>query len=94
MRVVLVGSASRRHGSARCCPTTLEVVAEVATVSEARRIQDVDGYLVHAAHDETTMARRTSDATRARGAGALADGLSNKAIAARLGSATRRSSFI
>ena len=67
-------------------PEALEVVAEADTLTEARRLGDVDGYLVAAAttsQDETVVEPLTSRELEVLAP--LADGLSNKAIAARLG---------
>ena len=56
MRVVIVGPAARRSRLRRELPERLEVVGEADTLAEARRLGDVDGYLVAAApahQDET-----------------------------------------
>ena len=70
----------------RLLPDDMEVVAEVATMAEARRMRHVDGYLVvpQTASDadqpvEPLTARELEVLAH------LADGLSNKAIAVRLG---------
>ena len=86
MRVVIVGPAARRSRLRRELPEPLEVVAEADTLAEARRLGAVDGYLVAAAppyQDETVVEPMTSRELEVLAA--LADGLSNKAIAARLG---------
>ena len=61
-------------------------MGEADTLAEARRLGDVDAYLVAAApahQDETVVEPMTSRELEVLAA--LADGLSNKAIAARLG---------
>jgi DNA-binding NarL/FixJ family response regulator len=86
MRVVIVGPAARRARLRVRLPERLEVVAEADTLAEARRLGEVDGYLVTAApphQDETVVEPMTSRELEVLAA--LADGLSNKAIAARLG---------
>ena len=86
MKVVLVGPAARRARLRRGLPEPLEIVAEADTLAEARRLGDVDGYLVAAApspQDETVAEPLTSREVDVLTA--LADGLSNKAIAVRLG---------
>ena len=85
MRVVLVGPSSLRARVRVRLPEQLEVVAEADTLAEARRLGDVDGYLVGAPspQDETVVEPLTSRELEVLAA--LADGLSNKAIAARLG---------
>jgi two-component system, NarL family, response regulator YdfI len=86
MRVVIVGSVTRRTRLRGRLPEDFEVVAEVTTMSEARRVAGVDVYLVipvaEVVHDGPV------DPLTARELEVLAhltDGLSNKAIAARLG---------
>jgi DNA-binding NarL/FixJ family response regulator len=67
-------------------PEALEVVAEADTLTEARRLGDVDGYLVVAAttsQDGPVVEPFTPRELEVLAA--LAGGLSNKAIAARLG---------
>ena len=86
MRVVIVGPAARRSRLRRELPGQLDVVAEADTLAEARRLGNVDGYLVAAApspQDEAAVEPLTSREVDV--VTALADGLSNKAIAARLG---------
>ena len=86
MRVVIVGPFARRSRLRRELPEQLEVVAEADTLAEARRLGEVDGYLVAAApphQDEAVVEPVTSREIEVLTA--LADGLSNKAIAARLG---------
>lgn len=86
MRVVLVGPEARRARLRALLTDDLEVVAEVATVSDARRVRDVDAYLLAASSsgaEEPLVEPLT--ARELEVLDALADGLSNKAIAARLG---------
>ena len=85
MRVVLVGPSHLRTRLRIRLPEPLEVVAEADTLAEARRLGDVDGYLVAAAtpQDETVVEPLTGRELDVLTA--LADGLSNKAIAGRLG---------
>lgn len=87
MRVVIVGTAARRERLRRGLPEGLDVVGEAETLSDARRVFDVDAYIVAAALPrdvdlapvEPLTSREVDVLT------ALADGLSNKAIAGRLG---------
>ena len=86
MKVVLVGPSPLRARLRLRLPEPLDVVGEADTLAEARRLGDVDGYLVAAApphQDETVVEPMTSRELAVLAA--LADGLSNKAIAARLG---------
>jgi ATP/maltotriose-dependent transcriptional regulator MalT len=86
MRVVLVGPAARRARLRALLTDDLEVVGEAATVADARHIGDVDGYLVAAsapAAEEPPIEPLTSRELNVLSG--LSDGLSNKAIAARLG---------
>ena len=86
MRVILVGPASRRARLRALLTDDIEVVAEATTVSEARRIGAVDGYLVapSATRDNDLLVEPLT-ARELEVLAHLADGLSNKAIAARLG---------
>jgi DNA-binding CsgD family transcriptional regulator len=84
--VILVGPASRRARLRALLSEDIEVAGEATTVSEARRIGAVDGYLVapSATEDDDQLpdpltARELEVLAR------LADGLSNKAIASKLG---------
>ena len=87
MRVVIVGTAARRERLRRGLPEGLDVIGEAETLSDARRVFDVDAYIVAAAPPrdadpapiEPLTGREVDVLT------ALADGLSNKAIAGRLG---------
>src|SRR5687767_896977 len=86
MRVVLVGPAARRARLRALLTDDLEVVAEAATLSDARRVRDVDAYLLGSsapAADEPLVEPLT--ARELEVLAHLADGLSNKAIAVRLG---------
>jgi len=86
MRLILVGATARRARIRALLPDDVEIVAEVTTVSEARRMEDVDGYLVAAAptdDDEVPLDPLTPRELEVLAQ--LADGLSNRAIASRLG---------
>ena len=86
MRVVLIGPASRRARLRALLTDDVEVVAEVRTASEARRVQAVDGYLI--APSTTEDEEELLDPLTPRELevlAQLADGLSNRAIASRLG---------
>jgi DNA-binding NarL/FixJ family response regulator len=85
MRIVIVGSAARRARLRGRLPDELEVVSEVATLSEARRVIDADAYLVAPAQAADDGAVETLTARELEVMNGLADGLSNKGIAARLG---------
>ena len=87
MRVVLVGSSPRRRRLRAQLPESVEVVAEAVSIREARAAApDVDAYIVAPLaerNDERLvepLTTRESDVLVL-----VADGLSNKAIAGRLG---------
>lgn len=87
MRVVLVGPSSRRRRLRGQLPEGMEVLAEVATMAEARDIlADVDAYVVVARttmEDEPMIEHLTPRETQVLAL--VADGLSNKAIGRQLG---------
>ena len=85
MRVVLVGPASRRARLRAVLTDDVEVVTEVATVSEARRIRGVDGYVMTPLSEEEDQLFEPLTARELEVLAHLADGLSNKSIAVRLG---------
>jgi two-component system, NarL family, response regulator YdfI len=90
MRVVLVGPPARRQRLRSELPDSVEVVAEAATMTAARDVGgDIDAFVVAAA---STRAEIDSDLLvedltprEAQILSLVADGLSNKAIAAKLG---------
>jgi DNA-binding NarL/FixJ family response regulator len=86
MRVVLVGSPAERKRLRDHLAGSLDVVGEAATLAIARRLSpDADGYLV-AARDEQEPAFVEPLTPRESEVLALvADGLSNRMIASRLG---------
>jgi DNA-binding NarL/FixJ family response regulator len=87
MRVVLVGPSARRRRLKELLPGDVDVMAEAATLAEARAIEvEVDAYILAAldrARDDGPVERMTGREVQVLEL--LADGLSNKAIAARLG---------
>ena len=86
MRVVLVGPALRRDRLRWQLAGDLEIVTETSTLREARELSvDVDAYLVAArdAFDEEPLVEALT-AREVQVLSLVADGLSNKAIAARL----------
>jgi DNA-binding NarL/FixJ family response regulator len=85
MRVVLVGPSARRARLRARLTDDLEVVAEAATMSEARRVRDVDAYLMTPLATEEDLLVEPLTARELEVLAHLADGLSNKAIAIRLG---------
>jgi DNA-binding CsgD family transcriptional regulator len=86
MRIVIVGPTARRARLRGRLPDDFEVVGEAATLSEARRVTGVDAYLVAPvpAEDDAAIVEALT-ARELEVMNGLADGLSNKAIAARLG---------
>jgi DNA-binding NarL/FixJ family response regulator len=87
MRVVIIGPTRRRARLRRELPDTLEVAGEADTLSEARRVHDADAYLVAATPPQEDDAPPVEPLTSREldVLSGLSDGLSNKAIAARLG---------
>jgi DNA-binding NarL/FixJ family response regulator len=86
MRVVIVGPSAARLRLRRQLAEHLEIVAEASTLGAARRlVTDADAYMVasQAAEEEPLIEPLTPRETQVLML--LADGLSNKAIAARLG---------
>ena len=87
MKVILVGPSVRRARLRSRLPEELDVVGEAETIADARRLADVDAYVVAAAPARSgdEPAPETLTAREVQVLSALADGLSNKAIASRLG---------
>jgi DNA-binding CsgD family transcriptional regulator len=87
MRVVLVGPPMRRGRLRQALTADVEIVAEAATLSEARALGvEVDAYMLAArpaADDDPLVEELTPRETQVLSL--LADGLSNKTIASRLG---------
>ena len=87
MRVVLVGPPLRRDRLRRELTGDLDIVSEASTLGEARRLgADVDAYIV-AARPQTEEAPLVEELTarETEVLSLLVDGLSNKAIAEKLG---------
>ncbi len=86
MRIVIVGPTARRARLRARLPDDFDVVGEAANLSEARRVLDVDAYLVAPVPaDDDAVIVEALTARELEVMNGLADGLSNKAIAARLG---------
>jgi|SRR5688572_23317537 DNA-binding NarL/FixJ family response regulator len=87
MRVVIVGPTTRRTRLRRELPDGLDVVGEADTLSEARRVQDADAYLLAATprRDDDGPPIEPLTSRELDVLSGLSYGLSNKAIAARLG---------
>lgn len=87
LRVALVGPSARRQRLRAQLADGLEIVAESGTLGAARRIAaDIDAYLLLTAigiDDEPLVEELTPRETEVLAL--VADGLSNKAVAARLG---------
>lgn len=86
MRVVLVGPAALRQRLQAELPAEIEVVAQAATLSAARTAGgDADAYLVAADRGADEPLVEPLTAREVQVLELVADGLPNKAIAARLG---------
>jgi DNA-binding NarL/FixJ family response regulator len=87
MRVVIVGPAALRQRLRRQLPEGVEVVGEAASVNLARALRaDAEAYVLAPENDRNEAALvETLTAREVQVLELLADGLSNKAIAARLG---------
>jgi DNA-binding NarL/FixJ family response regulator len=87
MRVVLVGPFARRQRLRTQLPIGLDVVAEAGTIAEARALHtDADAYVIAAAgNPEDAQPVEKLTPREAQVLELVADGLSNKEIAARLG---------
>jgi DNA-binding NarL/FixJ family response regulator len=85
MRVVLIGSHARRQRLRTQLTDGLEVVAEVTTLVAARRLAlDIDAYVLAASDDEDEPLPEPLTPREREVLALVADGLSNKAIAANL----------
>jgi DNA-binding NarL/FixJ family response regulator len=86
MRVVLVGSPSRRQRLRAELPDAVEIVAEAATLSAARECGDgVDAYLIAAAGADDNPLVEALTPRELQVLELVADGLPNKAIGTALG---------
>ena len=88
MRVILVGSPAERDRLRARLPPSIEVAGEAPTLTAARRASVVDGILVASGLPDDGGPRALVDPLTARELDVLrllVDGLSNKAIGARLG---------
>jgi DNA-binding NarL/FixJ family response regulator len=91
MRVILVGTPDDRERLRSSLGEAVEILAEVATLADARRVSaddDVDAFVVAATRRRSDAEDPPPDPLTPREIEVLslvADGLSNKAIAARLG---------
>ena len=87
MRVVLVGPLTRRQRLRQLLPGDVDVMAEATTLAEARVFEvEVDAYILAAldrSREDRPIERMTVRELQVLEL--LVDGLSNKAIAARLG---------
>ena len=85
MRVVLVGPALRRERLRAQLPSGVEIAGEAPTLGAARALGvDVTAYLLAAAPLDDSRLVEPLTAREAQVLNLLADGLPNKAIAARL----------
>ena len=86
MRVVLVGDPEERERLRRAAQRCLDVVAEAPSIAAARRLAiDADGYLVAAPDAGEIPLVEALTPRETQILSLVADGLANKAIAARLG---------
>ena len=86
MRVVLVGPSLRRERLRSQLPPEIEIAGEAPTLSAARALGvDAAAYLLSAAPLDDSALVEPLTTREAQVLNLLADGLTNKAIAARLG---------